>query len=195
MRRFVKGIIAAVTVAVLITGMIAVSTRTARAQQNNDNEAQYAGAHGAVGAAAQPDKTTKAPPIDVNGCWTGTMSDMEAGSGSGYLNFNQATSKKGPVKKLKRFKSVSTHNIYVVWSDGSCAFGFGPGTATATGFHEKLNAGGKCRITVIGNISGNDLAGSYSSHGCPASFGPHAGSVTLTFDSSGNSCNIPNACQ
>jgi hypothetical protein len=193
MHRLITSTIAAATAAIFIVGMIAVSAQSVRAQQSEEGEAQFEGAQGATGGVAQPDKA--APPIDVNGCWTGTLSDVDAGSGSGYLNFNQATTKKGQLqKKLKQIKSAATHNIYAVWSDNSCAFGFGPGTATSTGFHENLNAGGKCKVTVVGNISGNDLVGSYTFHGCPSSFGSHAGSFDLTFDNTGDSCNIPNAC-
>jgi hypothetical protein len=194
MRRFVTAI-AAGTIAIFVLGMIVVSARSVRAQETDQSGAQYEGAFGASGAVAQPEKAVKAPPIDVNGCWTGTMLDVDAGSGNGYLNFDQPTAKNGqPTKALKGIKSTATHNIYVVWSDNSCAYGFGPGTATSTGFHEKLNTGGKCKVTVIGNTSGNNLVGSYTFHGCSSSFGEHSGSFNLTFDVTGDACNIPNAC-
>jgi hypothetical protein len=193
MQRVITSTVAAAAIAILISGMIAVSARSASAQQNEDNDAQYQGALGATGAAAQPEIAKV--PIDVNGCWTGSIVDVDAGAGSGYLNFDQVTTKKGNLKKtLKPIKSKATHNLYVVWGNGSCAYGFGPGSATSTGFHEKISSGGKCKATIIGNLSGNDLTGSYTFHGCPSSFGSHSGNFSLTFDNTGDSCNIANAC-
>src|SRR5487761_1221768 len=165
MRRFIKGITVAAASAIFVSGMLAASARSARAQQSDQNDAQYEGSVGAPGAAAQPDKATKAPPININGCWSGTLLDVNsAGPGNGYLNFDQVTNKKGQLqKKLKPMKSSSTHNIDILWNDGSCAFGFGAGVATSTGFHEKLNAGGKCKVTVTGNTTdnGNEITGAH----------------------------------
>lgn len=198
MRRFIKGITVAAASAIFVSGMVAASARSARAQQSDQNDAQYEGSVGAPGAAAQPDKATKAPPININGCWSGTLLDVNsAGPGNGYLNFDQVTNKKGQLqKKLKPIKSSSTHNIDILWNDGSCAFGFGAGVATSTGFHEKLNAGGKCKVTVTGNTTdnGNEITGAYDFRGCPTSFGAHSGTFTMTLTSSGACGHIANGC-
>ncbi|MHB8384261.1 MAG: hypothetical protein ACYDC3_18195 [Candidatus Binataceae bacterium] len=194
MHRFLNGLTAAATAAFLITGMIAMSARSACAQQSDQTDSQYEGSFGANGAVAQPDKP--AAPLDLNGCWSGTIEDVGTpGSGNGYLNFDQPKAKNGnPARALKPIKSTTTHNLYFDWSDGSYAYGFGSGAANSKVFHARINTGKgvKCGVVsaaVTGALSGNALIGAYNFRGCPKSFGKHAGTFTLAFDATGGTCN------
>jgi hypothetical protein len=99
-------------------------------------------------AATQPD--SKKPPLDLNGCWSGTIDDAKGGAGTGFLFFVQEGTKLG----------VGTGAALDIPSLGSVS---GPlkGKANtqdfALGFHGK-----SCNISFHGKISNSgDLTGMY----------------------------------
>jgi hypothetical protein len=177
MRTITKGFTLAAAAAVLITGLIAGSARFAQAQS-----AEKQGELGGPGVAAEPD--AKAP-INVNGCWSGTLDDVYAGSGEGYADFAQSGKHLLP--------PADADMVYFVWTD-SYAYGDGKGVATAKAFHLAVKFGKGCVEHVSGKLEGGDLVGVYSfTHACAKQpkgdeFGKHKGSFNFTFDPTGDSC-------
>jgi len=177
MTKLLKALGAGAAAAVLITGMIAGSARIARAQSAVEKQ----GAFGGSGATAQPDK----PPININGCWSGAMEDVYAGSGTGDVYFAQSGNKLLP--------SPSYYMMYFTWTDGSYAYGDGKGTAAAKTFHFKVTYKTEkgCSGTVSGKLISGDLVGVYHfTKVCAKNngFGPHKGAFDFTYDATGSSC-------
>ncbi len=177
MRRTLRGFAVATAATVLITGLIAGSARLARAQS-----AEKQGDLGGPGVAAEPD--AKAP-IDVNGCWSGTLDDVYAGAGSGDVDFVQSGKQLLP--------PADEDMMYFIWNDGSYADGDGQGVATAKTFKFTIKYPTEkgCVAHVHGKLEGNDLVGVYSfTKVCARNngFGKHKGSFDLTYDPTGDSC-------
>lgn len=188
MYRLLQTLSAGAAAAVLITGVIAGSARFARSQQSDSVAASDSGAPSGSGIASQPDSRA---PLDLNGCWSGTLEDVYAGSGPGYLNFAQSG------HKLLPPSTGSGYNMGFNWTSGnfnSQAYGVGKGTATPRVFHEGIHYKTEkgCAASIIGTLTGSTLTGAYKFTKVCAKhngFGPHAGTFSMTFDASNNSCN------
>lgn len=176
MRRILRGFAVATTATVLITGLIAGSARLARAQS-----AEKQGDLGGTGVVAEPDAKG---PINVNGCWSGSLDDVYAGAGDGYIDFAQSG------KKL--LSPTDAYMVYFLW-DGSYAYGDGQGVATAKTFKFTIKYPSEkgCVEHVHGKLEGGDLVGVYSfTKVCARNngFGKHKGSFDFAFDPTGDSC-------
>ena len=99
-------------------------------------------------AATQPD--SKNPPLDLNGCWSGTIDDTKNGAGTGFLFFVQEGTKLG----------AGTGAELDIPSLGSAS---GPLKGKANSQDFQLGFHGKaCNISFHGKISNSgDLTGMY----------------------------------
>jgi hypothetical protein len=125
-------------------------------------------------AATQPD--SKNPPLDLNGCWSGTIDDTKNGAGTGFLFFVQERTKLG----------VGTGAELDIPSLGSAS---GPLKGKANSQDFELGFHGKaCDISFHGKISNSgDLTGMY--HFSKKCFGQVLkGTFDYTFDVTSASC-------
>jgi len=90
-------------------------------------------------------KTVKAHPMDISGCWSGTVTDTGDGSGTPTFEFHQ----NGNRKKL-----VIGSRFNFEWPDEAMAEGPMKGSVTSTGFTFKGNAGATCKVS--GSAVGDD---------------------------------------
>lgn len=155
--------VSAATVA-LAMGLIVASAQFARAQ-DTDWQNMATGSD----VAEQPDK---AAPLDLNGCWSGTLADAKFGSGTGFLFFEQEGDKA---------VSGTTAGIDTSGVDSS-----GPltGKIKKSSFSVSYH-GKKCSVRFSGGMPSSDLVGTYH-YSCGGE--TDHGSFRFTFDSSGASC-------
>ncbi|MGH7781804.1 MAG: hypothetical protein ACREQR_18460 [Candidatus Binataceae bacterium] len=172
MSRFVRAVTASAAAAVLITGVIAGSARFARAQDAaaSQDSAWTATTPGA--AVSEPDKA--APPIDVAGCWSGTIEDANAGAGTGALFF---------VQRKKKLVKGSGASLDIGNTTGIGAL---KGKATSTSFVATLHARQCKTLAFAGSPSGAGLVGTYILRRCLGL--TTNGTFSFTFDATGNSC-------
>jgi hypothetical protein len=170
MARIIRFLTVSTAAALLVTGLVAGSAGLARAQQA-DSQSDGWQVLPPQPAVAQP---TKVAPLDVAGCWSGSIDDDTTGTGSGFVFFNQ---------KGKRLVHGTTIGL---------SFNGGPSkshgiTGTVNSQNFKLIHPGHCKVLIRGTISSGDLVGSYglSKHCLGQKFG---GTFDYTFDDTGNSC-------
>jgi hypothetical protein len=155
---------ASAATAVLAMGLIAASAQFARAQ---DTDWQINATDSDV--ADQPDK---AAPLDLGGCWSGTVADENFGPGTGFLFFEQEGGK----------AVVGTETGIV--TSGFEASGPLTGKIKKKTFSLKHNAK-KCDFRFSGGLPSNELVGTYHIK-CEGK--QTQGSFQFSFDPSGNSC-------
>jgi hypothetical protein len=161
-RLMTMGGVAALLVSCLVVG----SANSARAQDSGWQPWTPAP------TVAQPAKGT--PPLNVDGCWSGTIEDDTTGTGSGFILF---------VQKGKKLAHGTTVGL---------SFNGGPSvthgiTGTVNSQNFKLVHPGRCNAMIRGTISGNDLVGTYrlTKHCLGSKFG---GTFDYTFDAGGTTC-------
>lgn len=122
-------------------------------------------------AVAEPDKA--APPMDIAGCWSGSIDDANSGAGTGAIFFVQHN------KKLAK----GTGAILSLIPGAASPLG---GKVTSTSF-VATHHGKDCKtVAFAGQPSGPDLTGTYILRKCGGL--TTSGSFDFAFDSSGNSC-------
>jgi hypothetical protein len=126
----------------VLPSMLLGTQRLACAQDAPDQ-----GAWSAPEGADSDAKTVKSHPMDITGCWSGTVTDEADGTGTATLEIHQ----NGNLKKLV---IGSTFNFE--WGDGAMAKGPLKGSVTSTGFTFKGKAGATCAAT--GSGTGDDTA-------------------------------------
>ena len=143
-------------------GLIAASAQLACAQ---DWQNKATGSD----VADQPDK---AAPLDLNGCWSGSLASEKFGAGTGFLFFEQEGG-----------KAVSGSGAGI---DTTGVDTEGPVTGKikkksfSVSFHGK-----KCNVSFSGGLPSSDLVGKYH-YKCDGE--SDHGSFQFSFDSSGTSC-------
>ncbi len=176
-------VISAAAAAFLLIGMTVGSAQNAFAQDDDQAAVQNPGD---LGGHAQVSNEPAAP-LDVNGCWSGTLTDIYAGSGTGDVDFDQ-------IKAKLRAPSNGDDMMDFTWADDSYAYGDGKGTATKRAYNFKVTYKSEkgCYGVVRGSLTDSTtMVGIYRfSKVCwrHNDFGPHIGSFTFTYDSTGSSC-------
>lgn len=135
--------------------------------QDADQIDQNAGAWGAASAspadtAAAPD--SKAPPIDVNGCWDGDVEDKADGLGGSFFSFTQDGNK---------IVGNGASETDLEWPDNSFAFGPIQGKVSSKGITFKGNAGKGCPFSGKGKGDSTELSGKIKFGGECAKFFKH----------------------
>jgi hypothetical protein len=144
--------VAIVACAGLLSAAAMGSARHAYAQDAEQSDSQ-SGSWGAPGAgapdaAAEPD--SKGPPLDVEGCWSGVVTDKGDGEGDAYFAFTQDGNK---------IVGDEESGLYVVWPDNAFADGPISGTVTKNGIKFKGNAGAGCPFSGTAKGNGSELTG------------------------------------
>lgn len=166
MREFRQIFFTFVGTAALAAALIAVPPRIANAQQAQEDEAQTPDA-----AVAEPDKA--APPLDIAGCWSGTIEDANSGAGTGAIFFVQ--------HKKKLVKGTGAMLSLIPGQASKLG-----GKVTSTSF-VATHHGKDCKaVAFAGQPSGSDLTGTYILRRCAGL--TTSGTFDFAFDSSGNSC-------
>jgi hypothetical protein len=126
----------------LLSCVLIAAERPAYAQDAADQ-----GAWSAPDGATSDTKKTAPRPMDISGCWSGTVTDTADGSGTPTFEFRQSGN-------LKKLALGSTFNLE--WSDSAMAKGPLKGSVTSTGFTFKGDAGANCKVS--GSAVGDDTA-------------------------------------
>ena len=154
----------------ILSAFVAASSTAAMAQ--DDGSWNFSPSTGE--ASTQPD--SKKPPLDLSGCWSGTIDDTKNGAGTGFLFFVQDGTKLG----------VGTGAELDIPSLGTAS---GPLKGKANSQDFELGFHGKgCNISFHGTISNSgDLTGMY--HLSKKCFGQVLkGTFDYTFDVTNASC-------
>lgn len=166
MTKLLHALAASAAAAVLITGVIAGSARIVRAQEAADWQHVTQGP-----AIAQP---AARPPLDLTGCWSGSIDDHATGVGTGFLFFVQSG------RKL-----TTGTNGALNFSGGSSTGGALTGSTGPVSFqlkHHQKN----CQVSFHGRMSSSDLVGTYHlNKGCGVKA---RGTFEYTFDNTGATC-------
>lgn len=129
------------TAAILLSGILLGAQRSVCAQEASPDQ----GAWSASGTTDSDAKTTKPQPMNITGCWSGTVTDTADGTGTAQFEFHQ----NGNLKKLR---VGSTFDFE--WSDSAFARGPLKGSVTSSGLKFKGSAGAGCELHGI--AAGND---------------------------------------
>jgi len=107
--------------------------------------------------------------------------DTNFGPGVGWIGIDQKGS------KIKGGKHGSYYEF--LWDEGAYAYGEFSGKATATGFTASGDAGGNCKVKMIGAFgTDNNIVGTYQTNGaksCKKEDFAAAGTFNLPYDPSG----------
>ena len=127
--------VAIVACAGLLSAGAMGSARHAYAQdaEQSDSDSGSWGAPGSAGApdaAAEPD--SKGPPLDVEGCWSGVVTDKGDGEGDAYFGFTQDGNK---------IVGDEESALYVVWPDNA----YCRGVHKRHGHQKRNQVQGQCR--------------------------------------------------
>src|ERR1700722_1197608 len=170
MNRIGTFLMASVAAGFILSTFIAVSSTAAMAQ----DAGAWTLSPSTGEAAAEPD--SKKAPLDLAGCWSGTIDDSKGGSGTGFLFFVQQGTKLG----------TGTGAELDIPGSGSAS---GPLKGKANSQDFQLGFHGKsCNISFHGKISNSgDLTGMY--HLSKKCFGQVLkGTFDYTFDATNASC-------
>lgn len=162
-------------IAALIVSTLVVVNSVALAQDNGAQSNQWESSPTISGeAAADPD--SRLPPLNLAGCWSGTIDDGNTGMGSGAIFFVQRE------KKL----TIGTFAIFE-FNGGRPIAGHLSGKANSQNFQLKIHIR-KCNASLHGTLSPmGDLTGMYHfSQKCLGQV--DQGTFDYTFDPSGTSC-------
>ena len=157
-------------VGLILSAFVAASSTAAMAQ----DEGSWNLSPSTGEAATQPD--SKNPPLDLNGCWSGSIDDTKNGAGTGFLVFVQEGTKLG----------VGTGAELDIPGLGAAS---GPLKGKANSQNFELGFHGKgCNISFHGSIANSgDLTGMY--HLSKKCFGQVLkGTFDYTFDVTSASC-------
>ena len=157
----------------ILSALVAVPSHLARAQDSGSgNDWQASPSSGAV--AEQPD--AKASPLNLAGCWSGTIDDDSTGTGSGFLSF---------VQKGKNLTKATTAGLD--FNGGPSISGSLSGKTNSQNFHLKFHRK-QCNVSFHGTISADgDLTGHYTlSKKCLGEV--FQGTFDYTFDAGGSTC-------
>ncbi|MGB8684403.1 MAG: hypothetical protein WCD12_16070 [Candidatus Binatus sp.] len=137
--------------ALLSTGVLSSAHRAYA--QDADDSLPDTGSWGAVGAdsadeAASPD--SKAPPIDIQGCWDGDVSDKADGTGDAFFGFTQDG---------KTIVGDDNSGVDLEWGDGSFAESPIQGTVSSKGIKFHGKAGSGCPFHGTGKGDASELSG------------------------------------
>ena len=171
MKRIGSLLMASGAAGLILSAFIATSSTAAMAQDDGSwNLSPSTGE-----AATQPD--SKKPPLDLNGCWSGTIDDTKNGAGTGFLFFVQSGTKLGT-------GTGAELDIPSLGAPSGPLKGKANSQDFEVGFHGKA-----CNISFHGKISSSgDLTGMYHlSKKC--FFGQVLkGTFDYTFDATNASC-------
>ncbi len=170
MSKLVRAFTAGVTAAILVAGSVAVSPRNTHAQDADSQSAPWA-SRAAGTLMAQPDSK---PPLNVAGCWSGSVDDRRQGTGTGFLYFVQ--NGKNLVAGTSGQISLST-----VTAGGPLSGRVTPRSVFA-GHHAY-----SCNVAFRAREISGDLVGAYNLNKHCAAV-KLAGTFDFTFDASGTSC-------
>jgi hypothetical protein len=150
--RLVKRLLVVVCASLLFVGTVG-SAGHAYAEDGDESD-QSIGAWGAPdpGNADETSSKAKVHPLDIKGCWSGTVSDTGDGSGTATFQFDQNSNRKKVV-------IGSTFNFQ--WADSAFARGPIKGSVSSTGFKFKGNAGGACKVSGTGTGDATALMGTF----------------------------------
>jgi len=136
---------------VVSAGLLSVATfgspRDLYAQDGSETDQGAWSAPDAGSADQSSPDTKKTHPLNIKGCWSGSVTDTGDGTGTAMFVFHQ----NGNHKKI-----IIGTTFMFQWADSAMARGPLKGSVTATGFTVKGNAGITCQIT--GNATGNATA-------------------------------------
>jgi hypothetical protein len=141
----------AVTFALLLSVGIVGKACPTYAQDADEND-QSAGAWSApdAGSADVSDHRVKVKPLDIEGCWSGNVTDSGDGSGTATFVFHQNSN-------LKKLANGSTFNFQ--WPDSAFAHGPVTGSVSTTGFKFTSKVAGQGEVCpVSGSVAGDDSA-------------------------------------
>jgi hypothetical protein len=149
--RIAKTLAVAACAALLSTGVLS-SAHRAYAQDAADSLPDT-GSWSAPGAgtsdqAASPD--SKKPPIDIGGCWDGTVTDKVDGVGDAFFGFTQ---------NGKKIVGGGDSDMDLEWPDSSFARGPIRGTVSPNGIQFHGNAGKGCPFQGTGKGDSTMLTG------------------------------------
>jgi hypothetical protein len=100
-----------------------------------------------------PEAKEPKPPIDVQGCWSGTVHDKEKGEGTLTLELEQDGTGLEP--------DTSTFRVY--WNSQNYAYGpIIEGSVSSKGIKFKGTATSKCTIAASGTGNAEKIHGTYS---------------------------------
>jgi hypothetical protein len=145
--------LAVVACAGLLSAGIIGSARHAYAQDAPDQSegAWGVGTPDSTDQAASPDVVK--PPLDISGCWQGTVKDKHDGKGAAFFEFDQSGS---------NLLDSSTYDFE--WGDGSYAYGPLTGTVSSKGFKFSGPAGQGCSVSGSAKRHGLKLKGKVHFH-------------------------------
>ncbi len=151
--------------ALLSTGVLS-SAHRAYAQDAEDSlpdtGAWSAPGAGTADTAASPD--AKKPPIDIGGCWDGSVTDKADGLGDAFFGFTQ---------NGKKIVGGGASGIDLEWPDSSFAYGPIQGTVSPQGIQFHGNAGKGCPFQGTGKGDSMELTGKILFGGKCAKFFKH----------------------
>jgi hypothetical protein len=185
MRKFVRYLMVCAGGLALSVGLAAAASGIAAAQTFGAHS--DSGGHGSGGAAAMT-RPEASSAFNFSGCWDGTGSEGDlydewVGDGIGWIGIIQKGS------KIKTGKKASYYEF--VWQNGDYAYGeFKSGKADSVGFQVIADAGGSCRVSMVGSPDGDAIYGVYGFYGC-GSFDEHVGFFDFAADNSGCADIIP----
>jgi hypothetical protein len=165
-KTFAKLIVTALGTALMFAAIAAFPSRSASAQETASPDSDWTATTPGA-AVAEPDKA--APPMDIAGCWSGSIEDANSGAGTGALLFIQ--------HKKKIAKGSGAH-----LSIGGGITGPVKGKVNSTVFVATFHGTGCTTVAFTGS-----LVGSYILRKCLGV--TSSGSFDFTFDTSGASCN------
>ncbi|MGB0061561.1 hypothetical protein [Candidatus Binatus sp.] len=160
-----KTLAVAACAALLSTGVLSSAHRAYA--QNADDSLPDTGSWGAPGAsaadeAASPD--SKGPPIDIEGCWDGDVSDKVDGIGDAFFGFTQDG---------KKIVGMGDSGMDLDWPDSSFAESPIQGTVSSKGIEFKGQAGKGCPFHGTGKGDASELSGKITFGGKCAKFFKH----------------------
>ena len=123
------------------------SARHAYAQDAAETDENVGSWNGPDASAEQSIGDVKKHPLNIKGCWAGSVMDSANGAGAATFQFFQS-------KNRKKLLFGSTFKF--LWPDTAMARGPFKGSVTSTGFSFKGNAGASCAVS--GNGMGDDTA-------------------------------------
>jgi hypothetical protein len=171
MREFRRPIIAGVAI---LAAFIAGSACLAYAQESNSQTSDWTHPNFSSSASTLPEPEVKTP-LDVAGCWSGTIDDKKTGEGTGFLFF---------VQEGKQLVSGTDAGFTFTGfgTEGGSLTGHVTNKSFVTSFKEK-----PCKVSVRGRIVSGDLVGTYSINKKCAGIA-FKGTFDYTFDATGDSC-------
>jgi len=148
--KLVKTLSAIVCVALLSAGIL-TSARHVYAQDAAETDENVGSWNGPdANSADQSIGDVKKHPLNIKGCWAGSVMDTGDGAGTATFQFSQS-------KNHKKLLLGSTFKFQ--WPDRAMARGPFKGPVTSTGFSFKGNAGADCAVSANGTGDATAMTG------------------------------------